>query len=147
MGDKSKYWQVWRIALTKSNSRAGVNSATPGFEELMTTLFSSPAITVYGFYGHAGNAYGSKSLSDATSFLSSEVEAVNTAAGLALDILSKSLKKPAPTESFVLSVGSTPTAHAASAETKALLSTVLNGTLELHAGTTTNILSSYPVLE
>lgn len=37
-------------------------------------------------------------------------------------------------EAFVLSVGSTPTAHSASAETRAKLSSLLHGTLELHAG-------------
>jgi len=40
----------------------------------------------------------------------------------------------------VLSVGSTPTAHAASAETKAKLSSLLHGSLELHAG-------NYPMLD
>ncbi len=62
-----------------------------------------------------------------------EVDAVNTAAGQALAILSKSQITP-PTHPFVLSVGSTPTAHAANATTRAQLSTILHGTLELHAG-------------
>lgn len=100
----------------------------------METLFKSTAVSVYGFYGHAGNAYASTSLDEAASFLSSEVEAVNTAAGLALAILSGAPELQAPTQPFVLSVGSTPTAHAASVDTKVKLSTLLHGSLELHAG-------------
>ncbi|KAJ7484688.1 putative serine dehydratase domain-containing protein [Mycena latifolia] len=83
----------------------------------LKSLFDSPAIYVYGFYIHAGNAYASTSASDAESFLSSEVHAP-----------------------FVLSVGSTPTAHAATAESRAALSTLLHGKLELHAG-------NYPMLD
>ncbi|KAI0682062.1 putative serine dehydratase domain-containing protein, partial [Cytidiella melzeri] len=41
---------------------------------------------------------------------------------------------------FVLAVGSTPTAHAASADTREKLASLLNGTLELHAG-------NYPLLD
>jgi hypothetical protein len=100
---------------------------------LVLDLFQSPAIQVYGFYSHASNAYASQSLEEASSFLSGEVEVVNKAAEQALAILSKS-QLPAPDSPFVLSVGSTPTAHAASAETRAQLAAALHGTLELHAG-------------
>lgn len=114
--------------------RAGVSPDSPFFEALVSALFNSPAISVHGFYGHAGNAYASTSLSEASSFLSSEVDAVNTAARTALDLLTSAANIEAHTQPFVLSVGSTPTAHAASAETRALLSQALHGTLELHAG-------------
>lgn len=89
---------------------------------------------MYGFYGHAGNSYASTSLSEASSFLSSEVEAVNSAAEVALAVLSGLPNTEAYRQPFVLSVGSTPTAHAASAETRALLLRELHGILELHAG-------------
>lgn len=118
----------------KLSSRAGVSTDSPLFEELLSTLFASTAISVYGFYGHAGNAYASKSLSEASSFLSSEVDAVNSAAEAGLLALSKSSSIGSHQQPFVLSVGSTPTAHAASGETRAFLSKVLHGTLELHAG-------------
>ena len=94
----------------------------------------SPAITLHGFYGHAGNSYGSKSLSEASEFLSKEVDSVNTAAKSALDMIVNSYPDAVVSKPFVLSVGSTPTAHAASAETKQLLSQMLYGALELHAG-------------
>lgn len=110
-----------------------MSTSTPYFEELLKKMFASPSVSVYGFYGHAGNAYASTSLDEASSFLSGEVQAVNTAAQKATSIL-KSLEKDPSETPFVLSVGSTPTAHAASAETKATLSTLLQGELELHAG-------------
>lgn len=114
--------------------RAGVTVYSPLFKELLDTLFTSPAISVYGFYGHAGNAYASTSLTEASSYLSSEVDAVNSAAAVALNMFSGSSAMQVHQQPFVLSVGSTPTAHAASAETRALLSKELHGTLELHAG-------------
>jgi D-serine deaminase-like pyridoxal phosphate-dependent protein len=112
-----------------------VSPASPFFKSLLPLLFESPAISLYGFYCHAGNSYASTSLPQASSILSAEVEAVNTAAGLALAVLSDSPSNGAHEQPFVLAVGSTPTAHVASPETKAQLSSVLNGTLELHAGT------------
>lgn len=65
---------------------------------------------------------------------------MNTAAGLALAVLSGSPSYGVRDQPFVLAVGSTPTAHAASAETKVRLALMLNGTLELHAG-------NYPMLD
>ena len=90
-------------------------------------------MSVYGFYTHAGQSYASTSLPEASSFLSAEVDAVNTAAGLALSLLAE-IPSAAPRAPFVLAVGSTPTAHAATVETRAKLAALLNGTLELHAG-------------
>jgi D-serine deaminase-like pyridoxal phosphate-dependent protein len=114
--------------------RAGVAVSSPSFKELLSTLFASPAISVYGFYGHAGNSYASESLTEASAYLFSEVDAVNAAAAFALDMFSGSSVLDAHQQPFILSVGSTPTAHAASADTRTLLSKVLRGTLELHAG-------------
>ena len=119
--------------------RAGISIESPEFEPLIKSLSSSTAVTLYGFYCHAGNAYASTSVSEASSFLSSEVNAVNDAAGLALEILSKAGME-GPKEPLVLSVGSTPTAHAASGENRDKLSSLLHGPLELHAG-------NYPMLD
>ena len=122
------------LLLNNSQRRAGVSPGSLTFENLIRTLVVSPAISLYGFYAHAGNAYASTSFDQASSFLSAEVESVNSAAELALKIAS-SLGVELISQPFVLSVGSTPTAHAASAETKAKLSSLLHGSLELHAGT------------
>ncbi|KAG5635619.1 hypothetical protein H0H81_010602 [Sphagnurus paluster] len=119
---KPRRWSVF-VKVDGGQRRAGVSTESPLFGELLSALFISPAISVFGFYGHAGNSYASKSSSEASAFLSAEVEAVNCAA-----------------EPFVLSVGSTPTAHAASSETRDLLSSQLHGILELHAG-------NYPMLD
>lgn len=102
-------------------------------------ILASSAVTLHGFYCHAGNSYASTSLSEASIVLSSEVEAVNTAAGLALAVLAGSPNHELRDKKFVLSVGSTPTAHAASAENKARLSSLLNGSLELHAGSGSSV--------
>lgn len=102
-------------------------------------LFCSPVISVYGFYSHGGHSYGSKSMPEAAVYLTKEIESVNQAAGLALSILAGTPNAP-PREPFVLAIGSTPTAHAATAETRARLATHLNGRLEIHAG-------NYPLLD
>ena len=94
-------------------------------------------MTVFGFYTHAGQSYASTSRSEASSFLTAEVDAVNTAAGLALSLLEGKPDAAPRNDPFVLAVGSTPTAHAATAETRDKLASLLNGTLELHAGTRT----------
>jgi D-serine ammonia-lyase len=114
--------------------RAGVPPDSPSFETLMTVLFKSPAISVHGFYAHAGNSYQSTSMPEAVGYLSSEVVTANDAATLALKMLPESPNAAFHSQPFVLSVGSTPTAHAASAESKKQLASLLNGSLELHAG-------------
>lgn len=115
--------------------RAGVPVDSPVFETLVAAISTSRFVDIHGFYCHAGNAYASTSLGEATNFLTSEVVTVNAAAKKALELF-KANPTWAETQSdqFVLSVGSTPTAHAASGDTKKLLSEYLHGSLELHAG-------------
>lgn len=121
--------------------RAGVSPGTLTFENLVKALLASPAISIYGCYAHAGNAYASTSLDQASSFLSAEVESVNAGAELIMKIAS-AMGVELDNQSLVLSVGSTPTAHAASAETKAKLSSLLHGPLELHAGKSCSLTDS-----
>jgi D-serine ammonia-lyase len=105
------------------------------FEDLVQALFKSAVVEIYGFYGHAGNAYASTSLDEASVFLSGEVNAVNTAAKLAIESFERAGLAGKPSQRpWVLSVGSTPTAHAASAEAREKLKDMLHGQLELHAG-------------
>ncbi|KAI0308238.1 putative serine dehydratase domain-containing protein [Multifurca ochricompacta] len=124
-------WSVF-VKVDMQQKRAGVVPGSPGFESLVKDIHASLGVSLYGFYCHAGNSYASISPSEASSFLSSEVEAVNEAARLALDLISGWSSGNRPR--FVLSIGSTPTAHSASAETRAQLQSLLYGTLELHAG-------------
>jgi D-serine ammonia-lyase len=93
---------------------------------------------LYGFYCHQGTSYRSTSLDEASSFLWKELDAADGAARQALDLLKDHPNASAYTEPFVLSVGSTPTAHAAA--TAQHLSSKLNGVLEIHAG-------NYPLLD
>lgn len=98
-------------------------------------------MTLYGFYAHAGHSYDSREPSEADAFLTSEVRAVVQAASLAQKLLPSTASSP-----LVLSVGSTPTAHAASrAPSSATLARVqqelpAHCELELHAG-------NYPFLD
>lgn len=118
--------------------RAGLTADSPEFTSLLLGISAAETVSIYGFYCHAGQAYASTSLPEASSFLSVEVQAVNAAAKLAQNLLPSSVS-----EQFVLSVGSTPTAHAFSEpsdEVLAELKAELHGKLELHAG-------NYPVLD
>lgn len=116
---------------TDLDSRAGVRPESPEFLNLVRRLIRSPVMAIHGFYGHAGNSYVSTSLPQASSFLSDEVRTVNKAAEIALNEISGDTRCTQP---FILSVGSTPTAHAASTEAKQQLLQALHGRLELHAG-------------
>ncbi|TBU45088.1 putative serine dehydratase domain-containing protein [Dichomitus squalens] len=114
--------------------RAGLKPGTPAFTTLLEAALASPSISVYGFYTHAGNSYASTSFEEATNYLLSEVTAVNTAAAVALKLIAAKPHLSQPREPYVLSVGATPTAHAATEELRAKLEATLNGVLELHAG-------------
>lgn len=123
---------VLGLLLTRKSRRAGVSPKVAMLPTLLEAMFTSPAVEVYGFYAHAGNSYASTSKDQAASFLTGEVLAVNEGAAVGLKVLdSLNIKQPNP---FVLSVGSTPTANSASAETRAKITELLHGKLELHAG-------------
>lgn len=100
----------------------------------MRRVFASSAISVFGFYTHAGYSYGSTSAEEATSYLTGEVRLTNDAAAMAMEVLAESDDREVKNQPFVLSVGSTPTALSATAEAKLKMTSILNGTLELHTG-------------
>ncbi|KAI0801201.1 hypothetical protein C8Q74DRAFT_1240776 [Fomes fomentarius] len=131
-------WSVF-MKVDSGNLRAGIRPEESAFEVLLRAVLASPSISLYGFYTHAGNSYASTSFEDASGFLLSEINAVNNAAALALKVIAAN-GLPQPREPFVLSVGATPTAHAATTDLRARLEPVLNGVLELHAG-------NYPLLD
>jgi len=137
--ENPRLWSVF-IKVDAGGRRAGLEPSSPFFESLLSAVFSSSAVSVYGFYSHAGQSYASTNLPEASSFLSAEVDAVNVAAGLALALLEGTPGVAPRNTPFILAVGATPTAHAATAETRDKLASLLNGTLELHAG-------NYPLLD
>ncbi|KZT37386.1 hypothetical protein SISSUDRAFT_862144 [Sistotremastrum suecicum HHB10207 ss-3] len=132
--DNPRPWSSF-IKVDVGEKRAGQTVESEEFKSLLQKIWSTRSITIFGFYCHAGGSYSSTSLPQASSFLSQEVQAVNRAAEIALSL------GPQPAAPYILSVGSTPTAHAASSpETRAKLAAALHGELELHAG-------NYPMLD
>ena len=117
-----------------TRSRAGLSPKHQVFQDLLEVILASSAISVYGFYCHAGQSYASTSLDEASQFLSAELQAVNDAAKIATSVIAQTNAVSSHNTPFVLSVGSTPTAHAATPETKAKLRSSLYGKLEIHAG-------------
>ncbi|KAG2023651.1 hypothetical protein CC2G_001282 [Coprinopsis cinerea AmutBmut pab1-1] len=137
--ETKRRWSVF-VKINGGQNRAGVPPSSEELRVLLEAILRSPATSLHGFYAHAGNSYASTSKSEATSYLSSEVQIVNEAAAFALSNFGELLKSAHRTEPFVLSVGSTPTAHASGAEAKEMLDRALHGKLELHAG-------NYPMLD
>ena len=123
--------------------RAGLSPDSAAFKTLLLAIIGSPAASIYGFYCHAGQSYASTSVEEASKFLSDELQAANSGAKLAQDLLSATHLQSNHHQPFVLSIGSTPTAHAWGNPTEPVLSQLrseLNGSLELHAG-------NYPILD
>lgn len=115
--------------------RAGVAPTSQELDGLLDTIVASAFISLYGFYAHAGHSYASTSQERAVANLQDELSAVNVAAGHAIP---KFLARGHPEPVFILSVGATPTAHAASDIVR--VPHPLNGAIELHAG-------NYPMLD
>ncbi|KIK96275.1 hypothetical protein PAXRUDRAFT_826150 [Paxillus rubicundulus Ve08.2h10] len=134
---KARKWSAF-IKVDGGQKRAGTSPKPESFKPFISTVFASPAISVYGFYSHAGDSYGSTSLEQTVSYLTREVQLANDAAAMALEVLAESPNRDIHNQPFVLSVGSTPAAHSASAKSK--MTSQLHGVLELHAG-------NYPMLD
>lgn len=117
--------------------RAGLTTQSSLLVDLVDTILTSSYLTLWGLYCHAGFSYDSKNLFHAKQFLSKEMQSVQEAAKfvrkVATGAKSTNIRTP-----LVLSVGSTPTAHAASqfqsAEEIDKIKQQLGGELELHAG-------------
>ncbi|KAI9901948.1 hypothetical protein N3K66_003765 [Trichothecium roseum] len=115
-------WDVF-VKLDVGSHRAGVRSHSEALRDLVRAASSSPrAVSVYGFYCHAGHSYGGRTREQAEETLQVEIDSVLDAAKL----LSSSDNK-----NLVVSIGSTPTAHVI-ASMKATIPN--NVKLELHAG-------------
>ncbi|KAI6153620.1 putative serine dehydratase domain-containing protein [Pisolithus tinctorius] len=132
-----KKWSTF-IKMDGGQKRAGTSPKPESFKPFMKTVFASVAISVFGFYSHAGDSYGSTSREQAVSYLTGEVQLVNDAALMAQEVLAEYQNKSIRSQPFVLSVGSTPTALGATAKAKII--SQLCGVLELHAG-------NYPMLD
>ncbi|UZJ55523.1 hypothetical protein CBS101457_004843 [Exobasidium rhododendri] len=130
------------IKIDAGYHRAGVTVHSSELVNLVRKIKSCDRVAVWGVYCHAGNSYGSTSSSKAVAFFTEELQCTNEAAQL-VDMLLQEGKDGKSAQRhrlpLVLSVGSTPTAHAASDagpndHVLRRLKKDLHGDLELHAG-------------
>lgn len=121
-----KKWSVF-IKINMGTDRAGFEENNDLDQTLYELLQTSTRdhVSLYGFYCHAGHSYASSTEEQAKSYLMDEINSGNAACKKAMEIN--------PSLILQLSVGATPTAHAA--ENLDLASVgKLYGQLELHAG-------------
>ncbi|PNP75424.1 hypothetical protein FNYG_11228 [Fusarium nygamai] len=112
-------WDVF-IKLDVGSRRAGVEANSVALNRLVERAQKSSAISIYGFYCHAGHSYGGRSRDEAEKTLNIEVSSVLAAAKLL------------PSDhQLVISVGSTPTAHVVESLKASMPENIK---LELHAG-------------
>ncbi|KAF5575435.1 D-serine dehydratase [Fusarium pseudoanthophilum] len=112
-------WDVF-IKLDVGSRRAGVEANSAALNRLVERAQKSSAISIYGFYCHAGHSYGGRSRDEAEKTLNIEVSSVLAAAKLL------------PSDhQLVISVGSTPTAHVVESLKASMPENIK---LELHAG-------------
>ncbi|GKT56672.1 alanine racemase [Colletotrichum tofieldiae] len=112
-------WDIY-IKLDVGTKRAGLPLGGERLQKLIQRVNESSAVSLYGFYCHAGHSYGCRSQEEAESVLTEEINGVLSAAKLIVG-----------DQKLTLSVGATPTAHVVGS-----LKTTIpeNVTLELHAG-------------
>ncbi|KAF5000158.1 hypothetical protein FGRMN_1972 [Fusarium graminum] len=118
-GSSKQPWEVM-IKLDVGSHRAGIASNSEALDRLVERVEKSPAVSIYGFYCHAGHSYGGRSREEAEKTLNIEVSSVLSAAKLL----------PSDRQ-LVISVGSTPTAHVVESLKASMPDNVK---LELHAG-------------
>ncbi|KAM0561341.1 hypothetical protein ACHAPJ_003220 [Fusarium lateritium] len=118
--DSSKQpWDIF-IKLDVGSHRAGIATNSDALHRLVERVEKSPAVSIYGFYCHAGHSYAGRSRNDAEELLNVEVSSVLSAAKLL------------PSDRrLVISVGSTPTAHVVESLKASIPDNIK---LELHAG-------------
>jgi len=112
-------WGVF-IKVDMGSKRAGIEVGHPRLKNLIRRVESSPAVSIYGFYCHAGHSYGTTKPEDAARILHEEVAAAVAAAAMMTS-----------SEPVVVSVGATPTAHVIRSFREKLPDRLK---LELHAG-------------
>ncbi|KIM33002.1 hypothetical protein M408DRAFT_313285 [Serendipita vermifera MAFF 305830] len=143
--ESNRGWSVF-VKIDHGGRRAGLTIGSDELKALVSSLLSSSNISIFGFYCHAGDSYASTSPEQASSFLTTEMQTVNSAAMMALTLINGSkgqISAQNHQKPFVLSVGSTPTAHSTSFEgtpAARIAQELTGGELEIHAG-------NYPVCD
>ncbi|WWD22569.1 hypothetical protein CI109_107062 [Kwoniella shandongensis] len=123
VGRKEK-WSVF-VKVDGGGRRAGVPPTSQQMKDIIGAIVASKHVEIYGFYSHFGQSYASDSLSKGSSYFAGEIDCVQSAAKIARSLGAEG--------KWVLSVGATPTAHAAVREVVQSHGG-LEGELELHAG-------------
>ncbi|BEJ11002.1 hypothetical protein CspHIS471_0104240 [Cutaneotrichosporon sp. HIS471] len=116
-------WSMF-IKVDGGGKRAGAPPRSAQMDALLQACKDEPGVEIFGFYSHFGQSYASRNFDQAGQYYAGEIECVNDAAARAIELGLKG--------DWILSVGATPTAHAAALGAAAPGG--LNGTLELHAG-------------
>ncbi|KAF2135271.1 uncharacterized protein K452DRAFT_35730 [Aplosporella prunicola CBS 121167] len=117
-------WHIFiKVDIGAEDRRAGITPTSPRLADLIARAIASPAITIDGFYAHAGHSYDARSVAAAAEVLHAECDAAVSAAAQ----LPASMSDTPITISF----GATPTAHVVG-QLKQKLPPHLR--LELHAG-------------
>ena len=119
---RSEPWNVF-IKVDVGSHRAGIMGDSSRLASLIHKVESSTAVSIYGFYCHAGHSYACHTAAEVTTVLEAEVDGVVNAA--------QKISKPGSDRPLVLSIGATPTAHVVSNLKRKLPA---NMVLELHAG-------------
>ncbi|TYJ52111.1 hypothetical protein B9479_007291 [Cryptococcus floricola] len=123
-GKERGKWSVF-VKVDGGGRRAGAPPESEQMKDLLAAILAAPeAISIFGFYSHFGQSYASSSLAAGSSFFHAEIACTQTAAKLARSLGAQG--------DWVISVGATPTAHAAVQE--AVTDLKVDGKLELHAG-------------
>ncbi|GES65982.1 2-deoxyglucose-6-phosphate phosphatase [Aspergillus terreus] len=119
-------WPVF-INVDCGSRREGVQLGSNELSVLIRQTLQSTLVRLHGFYCHAGHSYTGNSLDDAEQHLLQEIACGSAAAQQCLDIQADL--------QLTVSVGATPTAHAASASMLDKIQALpANLNLELHAG-------------
>lgn len=124
----TKKWSIF-VKINMGTNRAGICNDDVELSKIIEKVLKSDIsnyVSLYGFYCHAGHAYGSKSCEHASSFLMDEIRHGNLACMKALEI--------DPTLKLQISFGSTPTGHASQSLKDLKEVGKIYGNLELHAG-------------
>jgi D-serine deaminase-like pyridoxal phosphate-dependent protein len=100
-GRMQRKWSIF-IKVDVGTHRAGIPLSSPRLKELIVRANQSSVVQISGVYCHAGHSYGCKSIDEASFVLFQEIAAATAAAELM-----------GPGEPLILSVGATPTVHAA----------------------------------
>ncbi|KAL5356464.1 HAD-like domain-containing protein [Aspergillus floccosus] len=119
-------WPIF-INVDCGSRREGIELGSDELAALIEQTLQSTRVRLYGIYCHAGHSYATNSLEDAEQQLLHEIACGGAAAQQCLNIQ--------PDLQLTISVGATPTAHAASASVLDKIQTLpKNLKLEIHAG-------------